>query len=77
MMGAKSYRIYCEICGYLRVTDGSQLDDHKLREIPRSKIQRNIPVLNEQDKTIPSEFVNLPKMYKCPKCGRGIRIRKI
>jgi len=76
-MGIKIYRIYCEICGYNRVTDGSQIEDHKLKEVPRVKIQRNIPVLDEQNKTIPSEFCHLPKIYKCPKCGRGMRIKKI
>ncbi len=75
-MSIKKYTIYCEICGFLRITDGSQSEDKALKEIKRGKIQRNLPTLNEEGKTEESKFLTQPKMVKCPKCGRGIRIRK-
>ena len=64
----KFYRLYCEICGYCKVTDGV---DIKLVEYKRSKIQGRIPRLDdERGKTVISEIRALPKKYKCPGCGR-------
>ncbi len=76
-MSIKTYRIYCEICGYNRITDGSSEEDKNMQEIKRSPIQKNIPVLGEDGKIVPSSNIKQPKMFKCPTCGRGIRARKI
>ena len=67
------YRLYCEFCNYNRVTDGNDLND--LIPYKRSKIQTQIPKLDENKKTtIPGKFASLPKQYKCPKCGRLIKL---
>lgn len=71
----KFYRLYCEICGYCKVTDGV---DVKLVEYQRSKIQGHIPILDQASgKTIISELKSLPKKYKCPQCGRLIGARSV
>jgi predicted RNA-binding Zn-ribbon protein involved in translation (DUF1610 family) len=73
-MVSKYYRLYCEICGYSLITDGSNVS---LVEYKRSKIQKEIPKLDPAaDKTIPATWLTLPKKYKCPKCGRLISARK-
>ncbi len=72
-MATKYYRLVCEICGYNRVTDGSNI---KLVEYKRSKIQKEIPKLDPvTGKTSPATWITLPKKYKCPKCGRLISPR--
>lgn len=73
-MAVKYYRLYCEICGYSLVTDGSKVN---LVEYKRSKIQKEIPSLDPAtEKTVPGTWLTLPKKYKCPKCGRLISARK-
>lgn len=73
-MAVKYYRLYCEICGYSLITDGSNVN---LVEYKRSKIQKEIPKLDPTtDKTVPGTWLTLPKKYKCPKCGRLISARK-
>ena len=76
-MSIKKYSIFCEICGYHRITDGSSPEDKDLIEIKRGKVQRNIPKLNEEGKVEDSLFFPQPKMFKCPSCGRGVRVKKI
>ena len=72
-MAIKYYRLYCEICGHTIVTDGSNL---KLVEYKRSKIQKELPKLNPTtNKTVAGTWLDLPKKYKCPKCGRLISAR--
>lgn len=73
-MAIKYYRLYCEICGYNTVTDGSNIN---LVEHKRSKIQKEIPKLDPATgKTVAATWITLPKKYKCPKCGRLISARK-
>lgn len=70
------YRLYCEICNYNRVTDGTDLDD--LVKYSRSPVQNQIPKWNEKEKkTDPGKFQKLPKQFKCPKCGRLIKLFKL
>lgn len=74
-MTVKWYRLYCEICGYNKVTDGSDLN---LVEYQRSKIQGEIPKLDPAtNKTINPKFKTLPKKYKCPGCGRLVGAKSI
>jgi len=67
------YKLHCEICGYTIVTDGTNL---KLTEYIRSKVQKEIPKLDSNEKLVPGTWLSLPKKYKCPKCGRLISPRK-
>jgi len=76
-MSIKKYNIWCEICGYTRITDGSAPEDKKLIEIKRGKVQLTLPKIDENGKTEEAKFFSQPKMFKCPKCGRGVRIKKV
>jgi hypothetical protein len=70
------YRLYCDYCGYNKVTDGS--DCGGLREYKRSPIQRGIPQYDPAKKKIVApEMIHLPKQFKCPGCGRLIRPKSI
>lgn len=84
-MSVKLYQLYCEICNWKRITDGS---DHGLREAKSSPIQRGVPKLGEEKDTtlergfksreiIEPKMKKLPKRFKCPKCGRIVRMKKI
>jgi rubredoxin len=72
----KMYRLYCEYCGYNRYTDGTDIQD--LVPYKRSPIMSGIPKYNPKTKkTDEKNFINLPKQFKCPKCGKLISARKI
>ena len=74
-MSIKMYRLHCEICNYNKITDGS---DVKLIEYKRSPVMSEIPKLDPvTKKVIQKAPINLPKRFKCPKCGRLISARKI
>lgn len=75
-MSIKKYLILCEPCGYKRITDGS--NDGDIVKIPRSKVPGGAPKLNPQTKeTVTKKSTRQPIMVKCPKCGRGVRVRKL
>ena len=76
-MSTKLYRLYCELCNYNRITDGTDIGD--LVEYKRSKIQANIPKIDPLDdnKVKEKEHIKLPKQFKCPKCGRLIKPKKL
>jgi rubredoxin len=72
-MAVKYYKLYCEMCGYNLITDGSNIT---LTEYKRSKIQKELPKLDPStNKLAPATWITLPKKYKCPKCGRLIAPR--
>ncbi len=71
-MASKYYRLYCEICGNCIISDGTNVN---LVEYKRAQIQKEIPKLNKEGKTVPSTWITLPKKFKCPKCGRLISAR--
>lgn len=71
-MAEKLYRIYCEICGYNRWSDGTDLDD--MIPCKRSPIMTSIPRIDPITKKVTTKLpMPLPKLFKCPKCGRGVR----
>jgi len=75
-MSVKEYLVYCEPCGYKRITDGS--NDGDLTKVPRSDVPGGSPVLNPLTKEVDiKKSSKQPAMVKCPKCGRGIRVRKL
>jgi predicted RNA-binding Zn-ribbon protein involved in translation (DUF1610 family) len=75
-MSTKSYLLYCEICGFKRLTDGTDAKD--LVEVKTSPMITNIPTLDTLTfKTIPAKFKKQKKRFKCPKCGRVVFPRKL
>ena len=72
----KSYRFYCEICNFIKITDGRGEQD--LVEIKRCPIPGGIPVLNkESGETDTPKAIKQPRLFRCPRCGRGMSVRKI
>ena len=71
----KRTMIFCEPCGYKSIIEPKQNPD-ELTEIVSAKIQAGIPQL-EGNKTVTKPFIERPKMYKCPKCGRGVRVKEL
>ena len=75
-MSEKLYRLYCDHCHFSRYTDGTDIKD--LLPYKRSPIQKTIPKIDVVTKKITEvKMQNLPKQWKCPKCGRLIKARKI
>ena len=75
-MSIKKYLVYCEPCGYKRITDGT--NDEDLIKVSRSDVPGGAPQLNPHTKEVDiKKSSKQPTMVKCPKCGRGIRVRKL
>lgn len=74
-MAEKWYRLYCDNCGYNRWTNGTNIGD--LVQHKRSPIQKNIPSLDSvTNKPVAGNTFDLPRQFKCPKCGYLIKPRK-
>lgn len=70
-MAVKFYMLYCEICGYKRRTDGSDVKD--MYEAKLSPIPTGVPKLNPQTKKIETPAPKKQmKRFRCPNCGRQI-----
>jgi hypothetical protein len=70
------YRFYCEICGWKKITDGS--DVNQLYEIKTSPIPGGIPKLNQETSKITyCKSINQARRFRCPKCGRCVIPKKI
>lgn len=72
----KLYSIYCEPCGFKKLTDGSDvagLIPYKQSSIPGGSPFRD--PLTGQIKTPPAKQNS--KKFKCPKCGRVVTVRKV
>ena len=48
-MAVKLYKLYCEICNWKRITDGSDIQD--LYEIKTSPIPGGVPKYDKESKT--------------------------
>lgn len=59
------YVIHCDACSYHKV---EKPKDINLPQITRTNIQKDI--------SVSKETVKKPIQYKCPKCGRGVTLRK-
>lgn len=68
------YRLYCEMCGYNRWTDGTDIGD--LVPYKRCQIQTGIPKFDQDTKKIVTKFANRASQFKCPSCGRIITPKK-
>jgi len=75
-MSIKSYRFYCDFCGYKRTTDGSDVQD--LVAVKQSPVPAGVPYLDPvtQKLVTPKPF-NRAKKFKCPNCGRVITAHKV
>lgn len=71
-MSSNKLRLYCDNCNFSQWLTEEKISG--LVEYKRSSIQKNIPRLvnNSVVNTKPKE---LPKQFKCPGCGRLIRIK--
>lgn len=72
----KRVMLYCEPCGHKQIIE--DLDNCKLVAVQRAQIQKHIPVLDEKtNKTVQSKYMDQPKMFKCPSCGRGAAVKEL
>jgi predicted RNA-binding Zn-ribbon protein involved in translation (DUF1610 family) len=72
----KLYSIYCEPCGFKRLTDGSDVSGlipYKQSPIPGGSPYRD--PLTGEIRTPPAK--NNSKKFKCPRCGRVVTVRKV
>lgn len=75
-MAVKMYRLYCEVCGYKRTTDGSDIQD--LYEIKVSPVPGGLPAINPQTKNVDVRPSKKPtRKFRCPSCGRVLIPRKV
>ncbi len=75
-MAVKLYQLYCDFCGYKRISDGSDVKD--LREVKTSPIPGGIPFIDPlTKKVVAPKSSSQRKRFKCPKCGRSIMARQI
>ena len=75
-MSVKSYLLYFQYCGFKKLTDGTDAKD--LIEVKTSPMMMTIPKLDPlTGKTIPAQFKNQKKRFKCPKCGRLVFPKKL
>lgn len=73
-MAIKLYQLYCEICNWKKITDGSDVDG--FYEYSTSQLMGEIPKL-ENDKVVGAKFKDRNKKIRCPNCGRVLVIKKI
>lgn len=67
------YVIHCDACGSNTVVGDTNV---KMVEIKVAPIPGGIPTYNEElKKTETRKPLPRPKMFKCPKCGRGATAR--
>ncbi|GAF90871.1 unnamed protein product [marine sediment metagenome] len=75
-MSKKLYKLYCEICNWKKITDGT--DVAGMFEMKQSPVPTTIP---KQDpitkKTIESKTKKRPHKFRCPNCGRAITPKKL
>lgn len=72
----KLYSIYCEPCGFKKLTDGSDiagLIPYKQSRIPGGTAYRD-QITGE---IVTPEWRPNSKKFKCPKCGRVVTVRKV
>ena len=75
-MSLKLYQLYCEICGWKRITDGSDISD--LYEIKCADMPTGAPKYDTlEKKTVVPPLKKRLRKFRCQKCGRGVVPRKI
>jgi predicted RNA-binding Zn-ribbon protein involved in translation (DUF1610 family) len=72
----KLYIIYCEPCGFKKLTDGSDVSG--LIPYKQSRIPGGSPYRDQATGQILTPESRPPsKKFKCPKCGRVVTVRKV
>lgn len=73
----KRQMMFCEPCGFKKIIDfNEQITD--LFEVKTSPIQLKIPSLDPvSQKTVQSKFQPQAPRYKCPKCGRLVKVKEL
>ena len=66
--------LFCEPCGFKKLIEDNPENYEKL---PRLEIQSKIPYMDKEGKVVSSKPLVQPIMSKCPKCGRGVILKKI
>jgi len=72
----KLYSIYCEPCGFKRLTDGSDvagLIPYRQSAIPGGSPYRDLAT----GQIVTPQARPNSKKFKCPKCGRVVTVRKV
>jgi len=71
----RKYVLYCEPCNFKKILD--KPEDEDLIEIKKSMVPGGYPKLDiESGETKNRENLKRSKQYKCPKCGRGVTIKR-
>jgi hypothetical protein len=65
-MPVRTYKFHCEFCSYRSIMNGS--DSEKLRGITLAPVPKGHAKRGH---------IKRPKVYCCPKCGRGIKAKRI
>ena len=73
-MVTKLYQLYCEICHWRKITDGS--DVNQMHEIPTTPLMTALPKI-EEGKPAVAKFQKRPKRFRCEQCGRVVSARVI
>ena len=73
-MATKLYQLYCEICHWRKITDGS--DVNQMHEIPTTPLMITLPKI-EEGKPAAAKFQKRPKRFRCEQCGRVVSPRVI
>jgi hypothetical protein len=75
-MSNKLYKLYCEVCNWQKITDGTDADSmYKIKTAP---VPGGVPVYDaEKKKIIQKKAQEQPKKFRCPNCGRVVIPKKI
>ena len=73
-MATKLYQLFCEICSWKKITDGS--DVQELFVLETSPILTAAPKIDEKG-TTPAKFQKQIKRFRCEGCGRVVKARVI
>lgn len=74
-MAQRIYRLYCEYCNWIKITDGSNV---RLIEFQTSPIPGGMPKKDPiSDELILPKSQKQTKRFKCPACGRLVIPKQI
>jgi DNA-directed RNA polymerase subunit RPC12/RpoP len=72
---SKRMMLFCEPCSFKTIIDSEEVE---LAEVKNAPIQQKLPTFDPSlQKPIVGKTQNQAKMYKCTKCGRGVRVREL
>jgi ribosomal protein S27AE len=80
LMAKKMYRLYCEICNWNKVTDGSTESVEGLHEVTstQSGVPGGVPKIDpETNKVVERPWAKRQRTFRCPNCGRTVQAKQI